>query len=152
MSDLIKFYLKSPARDELRDIRSHQANFTALASESQSWTNMRTRSESQLQISFVDYLPSHPMIGLRGQSNKLLCLHPDLLITPDNRQQAQSTSLTLCQDINTVYLARAPNMSSLNMLPIQPGYLQGGAGHEGRTDGGEDPGLVPEQAGQVEEE
>lgn len=76
MSDLIKFYLKKPLAG---------MNYATLGvikpisrPSPQSRDKYETRSKFQLQISFVEYLPSHPMIGLRGQSNKLLLPRPRL--------------------------------------------------------------------------
>ena len=70
MSDLIKFYLKKPLA------RMNYATLGVIKPESRD--KYETRSKFQLQISFVEYLPSHPMIGLRGQSNKLLLPRPRL--------------------------------------------------------------------------
>ena len=50
--------------DELRYIRSHQANFT-------DGTNMRPEANFNSKFPLL-HLPRHPMIGLRRQSNKLL--------------------------------------------------------------------------------
>ena len=55
MSDLIKFYLKKfclfKAWDELLDIRSHQANFTA-------GTNMRPEANFNSKFSLLAHLTS----------------------------------------------------------------------------------------------
>ena len=68
MSNIIKFSLfksfTSQSWDELRYIRSHQANFT-------DGTNMRPEANFNSKFSLL-HLPRHPMIGLRRQSNKLL--------------------------------------------------------------------------------